>query len=242
MTDAGAPLLVIDGLRVRRGAREVLAQVDLQIEAGDWLALLGPNGSGKSTLLAAIAGRLTPAAGHIVVAGADLRAARSDALASLGYAVAPQDLPARLTALQCLELTAAARGTQMPDEALWRLADRLRMPDPGVQVGRLSLGTRQKLAALMSLVGDPPLLLLDETLAGLDLRAQRVLLDELDLRRRAGAAIIVASHDLHLVAARASRMLLLVDGRPAAALSGRAFARARNAPLGDYLTTLLEDS
>ena len=91
MTEAA---LVVEHLRAERARRVVLRGLDLAIARGEWLALLGANGSGKSTLLDCCVGRLAPAAGDVRVDGHSIPAAPVEAKHRLGYAVAPERLPA----------------------------------------------------------------------------------------------------------------------------------------------------
>jgi ABC-type multidrug transport system ATPase subunit len=115
----------------------------------------------------------------------------------LGYGCAPDVLPALLTARQCLEVHASAKGLSAIGDDLLILADELRFtPYLEAFVDTLSLGTRQKLAVLLALVGDPLLIVLDEAFNGLDPASALILKRHLRARieRRGGALRLRAAH------------------------------------------------
>lgn len=202
-------LLRIEALTVSLGERKVLVGIDLQAAQGEFVGLVGPNGSGKSTLLRCVAGIIQPTGGRIFVAGrTDPDAARS----LIGYAVEPSLLPSELTGLQCLEMMAHARGVKLTKSAL--------IEDLGVSpwltryVGEYSHGTRQKLAILLALVGDPALILLDESLNGLDPPSSLAVKDHLaTLAKEHGRSVILATHGIDSAADLFDRLALLNEGR-----------------------------
>jgi ABC-2 type transport system ATP-binding protein len=193
----------------------VLHGISLSLCRGEWLVLLGPNGSGKSTLLDCVAGRLLPRAGTVAIAGHDLAVAPRAARQCLGYAVAPERLPDVLTGWQCLEVHAAARGLRAIDGDVLRLAGALHVDRWLAQrVGMYSLGTRQKLSLLLALLGNPDLLVLDESLNGLDPASARTVKQHLHQRVAQGrAGVLLATHALDLLERHADRAALLVEGR-----------------------------
>jgi ABC-2 type transport system ATP-binding protein len=207
--------LQLDGLRAAYGAHTVLTEISLAIEPGQWYALLGPNGCGKSTLLDCVAGRLRPMSGRIAIAGHSLSDDPFAAKRRLGFGCAPDALPGLLTARQCLEIHAYAKGLPQVGADLMRLADELRfLPYLESFVDSLSLGTRQKLAILLALVGDPALIVLDEAFNGLDPASAVVLKGHLRRRLAAtGASLLLATHAIDIVEHQADRAGLLLDGR-----------------------------
>jgi ABC-2 type transport system ATP-binding protein len=206
--------LEVRALRAGYGRRAVLQNVSLRLEPGEWFALMGPNGSGKSTLLDCIVGKLTPTAGDIRIAGCSLSTDPAGAKRQLGYACAPESLPALLTARQCFEVHAGAKGLTCVDADLMALAEQLKfLPYLEAFVDTLSLGTRQKLAVLLCLIGDPKLIVLDEAFNGLDPASALVL--KRHLRRRLderGATVLLATHALDIVEHHADHAGLLQDG------------------------------
>jgi ABC-2 type transport system ATP-binding protein len=195
------------------GGREILPALDLQVSSGEFVGLVGANGCGKSTLMRCIAGVLTPTAGEILICGVSMLTMPDLAKAGLGYAADPGLLPPELTGRQCLELIAGARDAALTPELL-ALADALRFsPWLDRVVGQYSLGTRQKLAVLMALIGTPPLVLLDEVLNGLDFASAAALKAHLVSMTRSGSTVILATHALEGAQNWMTRLLLMDAGR-----------------------------
>ena len=191
----------------------MLQDVDLDIAAGEWVALLGPNGAGKTTLLRCIAGIEHPRAGSIVIEGIDLSQDTTAARSRLGLGVDPQRLPPLLSGRETLALFAGARSLPAIPASTLQLADALaatRWLDQPLHA--CSLGTRQKVALLCGLLGEPPLLLLDEPFNGLDPASALVLKRELHARVDAGASLLLTTHALDIAERHADRALLLLDG------------------------------
>ena len=208
-------VLEIRGLHAGYDKRRVLTGVDLQIARGEWLALLGPNASGKTTLLHCVAGMLVPSAGGICICGHALRQEAMSAKRQLGFGCAPERLPGLLTGRQCLEVYAAAKSLAAIDAGVLALAEEFAFTDmlDGF-VGAYSLGTKQKLAVLLALLGEPALVVLDEAFNGLDPASALVLKKHLRARASAGrCAILLATHALDVVERYSDRALLLLEGR-----------------------------
>lgn len=210
--------LAIEGVVLGYGGHAVLRGVDLSLQAGELVGLIGPNGSGKSTLLRACAGLAPPQAGTVYIDGLDLGREPLQARRRFGHAVEPEKLPAVLRGRQCLELVGHARGLDAAALAAgFAVSQRLGLtPWLEREVGEYSLGTRQKLAVVLALLGDPPLLLLDEVLNGLDPLAAFALKEILRERADAGAAVLLATHGLEVAERFLDRCVLLLDGRIAA--------------------------
>jgi ABC-2 type transport system ATP-binding protein len=166
-------------------------------------------------LLDCVVSRLKPSGGEISIAGQSLTKNSYEAKLQLGYACAPDALPSLLTSRQCLEVHAGAKGLAAIGDDLLELAEELRfMPFLESFVDTLSLGTRQKLAVLLALVGDPLLIVLDEAFNGLDPASALVLKRHLRARiRRRGGALLLATHSLDIVEHYADRAAVLIDGR-----------------------------
>ena len=209
-----APVLQIRRLRAGYGLRTVIEDISIELNPGEWFVLLGPNGCGKSTLLDCVVNRLTPAAGEISIAGHALRENSYEAKLKLGYACAPDVLPPLLTARQCLEVHAGAKGAAIAAELLALAEDLQFTPYLESFVDTLSLGTRQKLSVLLALVGDPLLIVLDEAFNGLDPKSALLLKRHLRARiERRGGALLLATHSLDIVEHYADRAAVLMDGR-----------------------------
>ena len=207
-------ILEIRGLRAGYGPRTVLENISITLFAGDWFVILGPNGCGKSTLLDCVVSRLQASGGEICIAGYSLANNSYEAKLQLGYGCAPDALPHLLTSRQCLEVHAGAKGLAAIGDDVFELAEELRFtPYLESFVDTLSLGTRQKLAVLLALVGDPLLIVLDEAFNGLDPASALLLKRHLRARiQRRGAALLLATHSLDIVEHYADRAAVLIDG------------------------------
>lgn len=207
--------LEIAGLVHSYGQHRVLDGLDLAIEGGEFVALIGPNGSGKTTLLRCLAGILAPQSGQVVIAGAVMSSDPMSAKQKLGFAVDPTLLPPLLSGRQCLELFAGARNLAAIPAATLALARELAFDtwlDREVQ--SYSLGTRQKLGILLGLIGEPPLIVLDEPMNGLDPLSAFALKQHLvRLTRDQGCAVLLATHALEVAERFISRAVLLLGGK-----------------------------
>jgi ABC-2 type transport system ATP-binding protein len=208
-------VLDVAGVHARYGAHEVLRGVELQIARGEWFCLLGPNGVGKSTLLNCITGRMRFDAGRISVCTHSMQTQSIEAKRRLGVACATDQLPGLLTGRQCLEVYAKAKCLASIDAEIPEIAAQLgftKFMDRCVDT--YSLGTRQKLAVLLALLGDPTLVVLDEAFNGLD-PASAVTLKRL-LRARLSQSrcgVLLATHSLDIVEHHADTAALMLDGR-----------------------------
>jgi len=230
--NAQPQILLVRGLHAGYDKLAVLKGLDLEVARGEWLALLGPNASGKTTLLHCIAGMLLPSAGGIALCGHPLRLEAMAAKRVLGFGAAPESLPNLLTGRQCLEIYAAAKGLQAIDSDVLALAEEFSFsPMLDRFVGSYSLGTKQKLAVLLALLGEPALVVLDEAFNGLDPASALVLKRHLRARvsaRRCG--VLLATHALDVVERYSDRAALLLDGRIAREWTGGELAALRAAP------------
>lgn len=208
------PALCIRGLSAGYAQRGVLHDVDLVVAPGEWVALLGANGSGKSSLLDCCVGRLAPFAGDVRVCGISMSDNGVAARRRLGYAIAPERLPALLTVRQCLTVQAAAKKLVAIEQDVLDLAEALLLSsrfDDAIE--HLSYGTRQKLGVLLALVGAPNLVVMDESFNGLDPASSRTLKRHLRERadqRRTG--VLLATHALDIGTHWADRVILLHEG------------------------------
>ncbi len=191
-------LLAARGVTRAFGSHVALHPVDVELAAGEVVALIGPNGAGKSTLLAILAGALEPTAGTV------------ECGERVGWVPQRPAHYGRLTARENLRLFAALEGA--PVARADELHDRFELPD-GVRAAELSVGNRQRLDVAVSLVSAPRVLLLDEPTASLD-PVQRQRLWEIARRLRDdGGAVLVATHHWEELEGRADRTLELREGR-----------------------------
>ena len=210
----------------RRGviAVPVLRTIDLELAAGEWVAILGPSGSGKSTLLNILGLLDRPDAGVYELAGedvSDLGDTRRAAIRNqrIGFVFQNFNLLPRTSALENVATPLLYRGLRR-GVRLARARDTLERVGLGEQVDydptQLSGGQMQRVAIAMALVGEPALLLADEPTGNLDTRSGAEVLDLFAELHRAGSTVLMITHD-PAVAARAERRLLLDDGRLAPA-------------------------
>lgn len=190
---------------------EVLRGLTLTVEPGEMVGLIGPNGAGKSTALRIVTGQLLADSGTASIAGADLQTQPLKARQSLGYV--PQDAGVEpfLTGEEVLKFVAEIRGAQ-PDIA--ELLERFSLTDARHRLTReYSEGMQRRLAIASALIGDPPVLILDESLNGLDPRGARLLKETLEERRAAGTAILLTGHYLETMEQLCTRVALLHKGQ-----------------------------
>jgi ABC-2 type transport system ATP-binding protein len=233
--------LRVQQLHHRFGRNEVLRGVDLELQGGELVGLIGPNGAGKSTLMRCIAGVEQPQQGSICIDGIDIAADALAARRQLGVAVEPERLPPLLTGQQCLQLVADLRGEYAALDACAELSSALGlMPWLARPVGEYSLGTRQKLAIVLALIGRPRLIVLDEVLNGLDPLAAYALKQALRARADAGASVLLATHGLEVAERFLDRAVLLLDGRIAADWNAEALAAMRSDPDGGLEHAVVE--
>jgi ABC-2 type transport system ATP-binding protein len=184
------------------------------------VALLGPNGAGKSTSLLAIAGGLVPSAGRIRVGGADLAEQPLVARSRIGFADQPPALYDFLTVGEQLEFVAETRGTGTPAERQRLLAD-LGLSGVAERLCReLSFGMRQRVGLAAALIGDLRLVLLDETLNGLDPRAAKAAREVVGGAARRGAAVLMSTHLLGVAERLATRIVIMDRGQVCADVAG----------------------
>lgn len=211
---AGEPVAQVAGLGVRHpGPVVALRDVSLTFRAGEVTALMGRNGAGKSTLLSTLVGLVKPTSGTARVGGLDPVRARPAELVR-HVALVPQDpgdlLYAATVAAECASADrdfGVAEGTCAG--LLARFAPEI---DMAQHPRDLSEGQRMCLALSVVLAGDPPLVLLDEPTRGLDYGAKQRLCAHLAELVAAGRGIVMATHDVELVAELADRVVVLADG------------------------------
>ena len=223
MTAVAAPVPVVQlsGVRLERGGRAVLRDIDLAVPRGSITAVLGPSGSGKSTLLAALTGELEPAAGKVDLFGRPLPRGRRDLLEArkqIGVLLQGNGLLTDLTAGENIALPLRAH-TNLPEPVLRRLV-LLKLHAVGLRGAvdlfprELSGGMARRVALARALALDPPLMIYDEPLTGLDPIASGVIMDLIKrLNDTLGLTSIVVTHHVHETLPVADRAIVIADGR-----------------------------
>jgi ABC-2 type transport system ATP-binding protein len=190
------PILRVDEVSVRRGARVVIDKISLTAAAGEVVGVVGKNGCGKSTLILAIAGVLAPRTGRITVEGASMWGAHRERLRArraLGYVPEGADPPGFLLGGELWGLVAATRGTPPPSAALTAALGLDELRDAALD--RMSLGQRRRACLAAALLGPPALLVLDEPDNGLDVKRLDALVELIREHAGGGGACLLASHD-----------------------------------------------
>jgi ABC-2 type transport system ATP-binding protein len=195
------PYLRARGVARRFGSQVALEPTDLDVLAGESLALIGPNGAGKSTLLSVLAGALEPSAGSVE---------RVDGV-RVGWVPQQPALYDRLTARENLELFARLEGESEHAASADELLARFDLPAdrPALQ---LSVGNRQRLNVALALLGDPRVLLLDEPTASLDPGQRRRLWETVTALRGVGGSVVFATQNLEELELYADRVAVLQRG------------------------------
>jgi len=217
-------LIEFSDLARNYGGRPAVCGLSLSIASGEIFGLLGPNGAGKSTTLKMAATLLLPSAGWGRIAGYDLETQADDVRRRIGYVPEGAELYEVLTGGEFLDLVRDLH--RLPEAEAQRrrapLLDAFELSaDLGRVIGDYSKGMKQKLLLVAALQHEPPVLLLDEPLDGLDVSAQEALKQVLRERAAAGCAVVYSSHILEVVEKLCTRVAILTHGRVAALGSPR---------------------
>ena len=208
-----APVVETKALVRAFGRRRALDGIDLAIGAGECVALFGPNGAGKTTLLRVLAGLLRPTAGHASVAGVRLPGG-AEARAAVGLVSHSSMLYEALTARENVRFVARLYGLAHPEDAADRALERMRILDRAeTPVRALSRGLQQRVSIARGIVHEPRVVLCDEPYTGLDELGAAALTDALDALRRAGATLLLVTHNLAEGLALATSAAVMRAGR-----------------------------
>ncbi len=218
---AGDLVLSLRGICKQFGAVSALTDIDLDVHAGEVVALVGDNGAGKSTLVKVLAGVHQPTMGTMMFCGQPVTLAGPNDALSLGIATVFQDLAL------CENLDVVANiflGKELQPYALdevsmeiraWTLLNELsaRIPSVRVPIASLSGGQRQTVAIARSLLLEPKLIMLDEPTAALGVAQTAEVLNLIERVRDRGLGVIMISHNMEDVRAVADRIVVLRLGR-----------------------------
>ncbi|PPI41096.1 MULTISPECIES: ABC transporter ATP-binding protein [unclassified Rathayibacter] len=213
-TSQHSPAISVEGLRMRYGAKDVLAGVTLDVERGQRIAVLGPNGAGKSTMIEILEGFRRPSAGRVRVLDADPLDAPSVWRSRIGIVLQAWRDHGTWRVRELLELVAASHDAARPGVALpvgemlrsvglEDLADR--------RLATLSGGQRRRVDVAAALIGRPELVFLDEPTTGFDPEI-RAAFHELIRALTPETTVLWATHDLHEAEAMCDRIVILARG------------------------------
>ncbi|WP_425414658.1 ATP-binding cassette domain-containing protein [Pseudonocardia spinosispora] len=217
-------VLSVRGATKRYGAVQALAGADLDVHAGEVVALVGDNGAGKSTLVKTISGAIIPDEGTIRFDGEQVRISRPQDAQALGITTVFQDLALceNLDVVANLYLGVETRAYGLLGEIEMERAARdllaslnVRIRDVRSPVAALSGGQRQSVAIARALLGEPKMVLLDEPTAALGVEQTAQVLELVGTLRERGLAVLLISHNLADVRAVSDRVAVLRLGRNA---------------------------
>jgi ABC-2 type transport system ATP-binding protein len=206
--------IAIEHLRRVYGAFTAVDDLSFSVANGEIVGLIGPNGAGKTTTLRTLAGILRPTSGRVRIEGHDLIEAPIEAKKCLAFMPDEPHLFEYLTVEEHLRLIARLYGVDDFDRRARALLDELELTGKERALpGELSRGMRQKVVIACGLVRPATTLLFDEPLTGLDPLGIRRMRETIVARGRAGAAILLSSHLLHLVQEICTRVVVMDHGR-----------------------------
>ena len=219
MTDSPATVRIA-GLRLDRGARTILRDVDLTVPRGSITAILGPSGCGKSTLLAALTGELEPTSGTVEVFGQPVPRRKRELLElrkGIGVLLQGNGLLTDLTSAENVALPLRTH-TDLPSAVIRRLVE-MKLHAVGLKNAadlyprELSGGMARRVALARALALDPPLMVYDEPLTGLDPIASGVIMSLIArLNRSLGLTSLIVTHHVHETLPIADRAVVIANG------------------------------
>jgi len=202
------------GLEKRYRSVHALRGVDLEVEEGEFFALLGPNGAGKTTFISILAGLVRATAGRAEVMGHDVVSGYREARRRLG--VVPQELvfDPFFTVRETLRIQSGYYGLRRNDAWIDELLHHLGLADKAdTNMRRLSGGMKRRVLVAQALVHRPPVIVLDEPTAGVDVELRRGLWAFIRKLNQEGHTILLTTHYLEEAEALCERVAMLKDGR-----------------------------
>lgn len=219
---SATPVLALRGVSKRFGAVQALTDVELEVHAGEVVALVGDNGAGKSTLVKTIAGVHPIDDGVIEWEGKAVQIGKPHDAQNLGIATVYQDLALcdNIDVVGNLYLGRELKKRGVLDEVEMERRSRellttlsIRIPSVRIPIASLSGGQRQTVAIARSMLGDPKLVILDEPTAALGVEQTAQVLDLVERLRERGHAVVLISHNMADVKAVADKVAVLRLGR-----------------------------
>ena len=210
-------VLDVRGLEGGYGSVQILYEIDMHVDEGEFVTIIGPNGCGKSTLIKTIFGIATYYGGDIEYRGQDVSGWRTDQLVNHGIAYVPQidNVFPSLSVEENLQMG----GNTLPNNILNQRIERSLEMFPDLRsrehdlAASLSGGERQMLAISRALISDPKFLLLDEPTAALSPLYQQQIIERIDSLREDGITILIVEQNARLSLARSDRGYIMASGK-----------------------------
>jgi ABC-2 type transport system ATP-binding protein len=219
---AGAPRLAIEVLALHKTYRggkaaapkEALKGIDLAVPQGAIFGLLGPNGAGKSTLINILAGLVIKSAGQVRIWGCDIDAHPRRAKRAIGVVPQELNLDAFFTPREVLDIQAGLYGVPKRERRVAEILAAVGLADKANAYARtLSGGMRRRLLVAKALIHRPPVVVLDEPTAGVDVELRRSLWDYMRRLNREGVTVVLTTHYLEEAEAMCDRIAIIDQGR-----------------------------
>jgi ABC-2 type transport system ATP-binding protein len=213
---ASEPLIETSRLTKVFDSFQALTDLNLRVTKGEIYGLLGPNGAGKTTTIKTILGLLEPTSGWIKVAGLDPIKDSVEVKSKIGYVAENPIVYDSLSPRDFFEFVASIRRIDQgtTNEIVPHLAEAFEMsPYFDSPIATLSLGMKQKVALTASLIHQPPVLLLDEPLNGLDAKSSRIVKDLISFHAQKGGAVLFSTHIMEVAEQVCTRIGIIDQGK-----------------------------
>ena len=211
-----APLIEASELTKQFGSVQALKGLNFRVLPGEIYGLLGPNGAGKTTTIKAIIGLVEPTSGWVKVGGFDPAKNPIEVKSKIGYVAEKPILYESLSSRDFLEFVASTRKIDQTsvNRIVAQLGDAFDMAKYfDAPIATLSTGMKQKVALIASFVHQPPVLLLDEPLSGLDAKSSRIVKDLLSLHAQKSGAILFSTHIMEVAEHICTRIGIIYQGK-----------------------------
>ena len=210
------PLVEVSGISVRFGSFLALDNLSLRVMPGEIFGLLGPNGAGKTTTIKVLMGLVTPYSGKVKVCGFDPLSQPVDVKSRIGYVAENSIVYESLSPRDFFEFVVSMRRIDhvSANRVVSRLADAFDLAQYfDSPIATLSMGLRQKVALIAAFIHQPPVLLLDEPLNGLDAKSSRVVKDLMSLHVQRGGAVLFSTHIMEIAEHLCTRIGIIDHGK-----------------------------
>ncbi len=208
--------ILIDSLSKFYGSKEVLSGLNMQIDSGQIYGILGPNGSGKSTLLRIMAGISQYDRGNVIIENIEAKNNPIEIRRIVGYVPETPYLYESLTPMEYFGFIGSIRdlNRETTERRTRDLIKAFGMEEYSDQfIGSLSFGTKQKVSIIAALLHNPKVLILDESMNGLDPHSAKIFRDLLRSLANDGATVVFSTHILEIAANVCDRIAIMKDGK-----------------------------